>query len=148
MKASSLRKVLFAVLLVSLALPAVAHAAKYHVYRQGGASSKYTTAAYFNSTHRKIVTISMSGKCDDASRVSLSDTNVKASKSGKFSGETDFNIYLYSTQTNYNAKAKFTGTVKKRKYVKVSFEITTDAPGCGSLSHSFKAKYKGTQSGG
>lgn len=147
MKSSPSRKALLIAIVATLALPAAA-SAKYYVYRQGGATSAHTAAAYLNESHRKIMTLQTSGKCDDGSLASISAENVKVSSKHSFSGSADFTIYLYSTQTSYQAKAVFTGSVKKRKYVKVNFNVTTDAPGCAGLSHSFKAKFKGTQSGG
>lgn len=147
MKAVSVTKALVAVLVVALALPVAANAA-YYVYQQGSQSSQHTASVYLNSSHRKIVTMILTGKCDDGSRVDVSATNVKVSSKGSFSGSVDFSFYHYATQANYTAKAEFSGKVKKRKYVKGSVTVTTDAPGCGGLSHSFKAKFKRTQTGG
>lgn len=146
-----LRLALFVSLLVcsaALIVPAGAGAATYHRYTQGGATSKFTLGAWFNSTHRKLVTFNFAGTCDDGSLANSSATNLKVSSGGSFSGEIKFNIYLKSTQTQYPATATFTGKVKKRKYVKVTNTVTTEAPGCAVLTHNYKAKYRGVQHGG
>lgn len=131
-----------------LVAPNGAAAATYHVYKQGTATSKYAAGAYFNKTHRKMVTLNIGGTCDDGSVASVSSTNFRVSSSGRFSGEVSFSIYHKTSQTSYASTAKFSGKVTKRKRVKVANAVTTEAPGCTTLSHSYTLKYKGTQSGG
>ncbi len=131
-----------------LAEPSGAVAATYHVYKQGSATSKYAAGAYFNKTHRKLVTLSMGGTCDDGSVVSISTTNLRVSSSGSFSGELKFSLYHRTSQTSYASTASFSGKVSKRKRVRLTNALTTDAPGCAGLSRVFTLKYKGTQSGG
>lgn len=131
-----------------LVAPSGAVAATYHVYKQGSTTSKYVAGAYFNKTHRKLVTLSMGGTCDDGSVVSISTTNLRVSSSGSFSGELSFSLYHRTTQTSYASTARFNGKVSKQKRVKLTNALTTDAPGCTGLSRSYTLKYKGTQSGG
>ena len=133
---------------IALALPSGASAATYHVYKQGTATSKYAAGAYFNKTHRKLVTLNMGGTCDDGSVVSASTTNVRVSSSGRFSGEISFSLYHRTSQVSYASTAKFSGKVTKRKRVRLTNVLTTEAPGCTGLSRTYALKYKGTQSGG
>ena len=122
--------------------------AAYHVYKQGTGTSQYAAGAYFNKTHRKLVTLSMGGTCDDGSVVSISTTDLKVSKSGSFAGEIKFSLYHKTSQISYASTAKFSGKETKRKRVKLANALTTDAPGCTGLSRTHTLKYKGTQAGG
>lgn len=132
----------------ALFAPTSAVAGTYHVYKQGSATSKYAAGAYFNKTHRKLVTLNVGGTCDDGSVVSASMTNLRVSSGGSFNAEVSFSLYHKTSQVSYASSAKITGKVTKRKRVKLTNTLTTEAPGCTGLTRSFTLKYKGTQSGG